>query len=99
MSELLNEEFTGITDVGAKFGKREWINQFDNEWSRRLRTFSVERQQVRFIGRVAISTGRIRYQRLRNVYTTVYTHVWYETNGKWQMVSLQDTPVTPPGMK
>jgi ketosteroid isomerase-like protein len=89
ISGCLSDEFTGLTALGRKFNRSEWAAQFSSAWSRPFRNFSVEQQQVRVYGELAVVTGMIRYPRNQ----VVYTHVWLRKDAKWRLIALHESPV------
>ena len=90
MSSLLADGFVGISDVGRKLERDDWIAQYSHESSRALRNFSVRNQQVRVQDGIAVVTGEVQYSRPRGFYVTAYTHVWRNFDSKWRMISLQE---------
>jgi ketosteroid isomerase-like protein len=93
--ELLSSDLTFIGTSGSFRDKTGYIASRKDSWIPRAETYVYSEMAVRFYGGVAIVTGREATTGTGVQFEGRFTHVWAKRNGRWVLVAIQRTNITP----
>jgi len=93
--QLLSADLTFIGTSGSFRDKTEFIASRKDSWIPRSETYTYSEMTVRFYGSAAIVTGREATTGTGVAFQGRFTHVWAKRQGRWQLVAIQRTDITP----
>jgi ketosteroid isomerase-like protein len=93
--QLLAADLTFIGTSGSFRDKTGFIASRKDSWIPRSETYTYSEMTVRFYGGAAIVTGREATTGTGVQFQGRFTHVWAKRNGKWLLVAIQRTGITP----
>ena len=93
--QLLSADLTFIGTSGSFRDKTSFIASRNDSWIPRSETYTYSEMTVRFYGNAAVVTGREATTGTGVAFQGRFTHVWAKRQGKWQLVAIQRTDITP----
>src|SRR4030095_16832668 len=93
--ELLSPDLTFVGTSGSFRNKEHFIGSRTDSWIPRAETYTYSEMTVRFYGSSAIVTGREATTGKGVEFQARFTHVWARNKGKWRLVAIQRTDITP----
>ena len=93
--ELLASDLTFIGTSGSFRDKIGFMDSRKDSWIPRAETYTYSDLTVRFYGSAAIVTGREATTGTGVAFQGRFTHVWARREGKWRLVAIQRTDITP----
>ena len=93
--QLLSADLTFIGTSGSFRDKTSFIASRKDSWIPRSETYTYSEMTVRFYGNAAVVTGREATTGTGVAFQGRFTHVWAKRQGKWQLVAIQRTDITP----
>jgi ketosteroid isomerase-like protein len=93
--QLLSSDLTFIGTSGSIRDKTGFIASRKDSWIPRAESYTYSEMTVRFYGSAAIVTGREATTGTGVAFHGRFTHVWAKRQGKWQLVAIQRTNITP----
>ena len=93
--QLLSPDLTFIGTSGSFRNKNGFIASRNNSSIPRANTYTYSELSVRFYGDTAIVTGREETTGTGVTFQGRFTHVWAKRLGKWLLVAIQRTDITP----
>ena len=93
--QLLSSDLTFIGTSGSFRNKTGFIASRKDSWIPRAETYTYSELTVRFYGGTAIVTGREATTGAGVTFQGRFTHVWARRKGKWLLVAIQRTDITP----
>src|ERR1044071_1368845 len=93
--QLLSTDLTFIGTSGSFRDKTGFIASRKDSLIPRSQTYIYSEMTVRFYGSAAIVTGREGTTGTGVAFQGRFTHVWAKRQGKWQLVAIQRTDITP----
>ena len=93
--QLLSADLTFIGTSGSFRDKTGFIASRKDSWIPRSETYTYSEMTVRFYGNAAVVTGREATTGAGVAFQGRFTHVWAKRQGKWQLVAIQRTDITP----
>jgi len=93
--QLLSADLTFIGTSGSSRSKTDFIASRKDSWIPRANTYTYSEISVRFYGGTAIVTGREATTGTGVTFQGRFTHVWAKRHGKWFLVAIQRTDITP----
>ena len=92
---LLSPDLTFVGTSGSFRNKSGFIASRDTSWIPRAETYTSTEVSVRFYGETAIVTGLGATTGAGVTAKARFTHVWAKRKGKWLLVAIQRTEVSP----
>jgi uncharacterized protein (TIGR02246 family) len=92
---LLSSDLTFVGTSGSFRTKTGFIASRDTSWIPRAETYTSTDVSVRFYGETAIVTGLGATTGAGVTAKARFTHVWAKRKGKWLLVAIQRTEVSP----
>ena len=93
--QLLSADLTFIGTSGSFRDKTGFIASRKDSWIPRSETYKYSEMTVRFYGSAAIVTGREATTGTGVAFQGRFTHVWAKRQGRWRLVAIQRTNITP----
>jgi ketosteroid isomerase-like protein len=93
--QLLSSDLTFVGTSGSFRDKTRFIASRKDSWIPRAETYTYSEMMVRFYGSAAIVTGREATTGTGVAFQGRFTHVWAKRKGKWLLVAIQRTDITP----
>jgi len=93
--QLLSADLTFIGTSGSFRDKTSFIASRKDSWIPRSDTYTYSEMTVRFYGSAAIVTGREATTGTGVAFQGRFTHVWAKRQGRWRLVAIQRTNITP----
>jgi len=93
--QLLSADLTFIGTSGSFRDKTGFIASRKDSWIPRSETYTYSEMTVRFYGSAAIVTGREATTGTGVAFQGRFTHVWAKRQGRWRLVAIQRTNITP----
>jgi len=93
--QLLSADLTFIGTSGSFRDKTSFIASRKDSWIPRSETYTYSEMTVRFYGSAAIVTGREATTGTGVAFQGRFTHVWAKRQGRWRLVAIQRTNITP----
>lgn len=93
--QLLSADLTFIGTSGSFRDKAGLIASRKDSWIPRSETYTYSEMTVRFYGSAAIVTGREATTGTGVAFQGRFTHVWAKRQGRWRLVAIQRTNITP----
>jgi len=93
--QLLSADLTFIGTSGSFRDKTGFIASRKDSWIPRSETYTYSEMTVRFYGSAAIVTGREATTGTGVAFQGRFTHVWAKRRGRWRLVAIQRTNITP----
>lgn len=93
--QLLSADLTFIGTSGSFRDKAGFIASRKDSWIPRSETYAYSEMTVRFYGSAAIVTGREATTGTGVAFRGRFTHVWAKRQGRWRLVAIQRTNITP----
>jgi uncharacterized protein (TIGR02246 family) len=93
--QLLSADLTFIGTSGSFRDKTSFIASRKDSWIPRSETYTYSEMTVRFFGSAAIVTGREATTGTGVAFQGRFTHVWAKRQGRWRLVAIQRTNITP----
>ncbi len=93
--QLLSADLTFIGTSGSFRDKTSFIASRKESWIPRSDTYTYSEMTVRFYGSAAIVTGREATTGTGVAFQGRFTHVWAKRQGRWRLVAIQRTNITP----
>jgi uncharacterized protein (TIGR02246 family) len=93
--QLLSADLTFIGTSGSFRDKTSFIASRKDSWIPRSDTYTYSEMTVRFFGSAAIVTGREATTGTGVAFQGRFTHVWAKRQGRWRLVAIQRTNITP----
>ena len=93
--QLLSPDLTFIGTSGSFRNKNGFIASRNSSGIPRANTYTYSEISVRFYGGTAIVTGREATTGTGVTFQGRFTHVWAKHQGKWLLVAIQRTDITP----
>jgi len=93
--QLLSADLTFIGTSGTFRDKTSFIASRKDSWIPRSETYTYSEMTVRFYGSAAIVTGREATTGTGVAFQGRFTHVWAKRQGRWRLVAIQRTNITP----
>jgi ketosteroid isomerase-like protein len=93
--QLLSADLTFIGTSGNFRDKTGFIASRKDSWIPRSETYTYSEMTVRFYGSAAIVTGREATTGTGVAFQGRFTHVWAKRRGRWRLVAIQRTNITP----
>ena len=93
--QLLSADLTFIGTSGSFRHKTSFIASRKDSWIPRSETYTYSEMTVRFYGSAAIVTGREATTGTGVAFQGRFTHVWAKRQGRWRLVAIQRTNITP----
>ena len=92
---LLSPDLTFVGTSGSFRNKSGFIASRDTSWIPRAETYTSNEVSVRFYGETAVVTGLGATTGAGVTAKARFTHVWAKSKGKWLLVAIQRTEVSP----
>ena len=93
--QLLSPDLTFIGTSGSFRSKTDFIASRNNSLIPSANTYTYSEISVRFYGGTAVVTGREETTGTGVTFQGRFTHVWAKRQGKWLLVAIQRTDITP----
>jgi ketosteroid isomerase-like protein len=93
--QLLSADLTFIGTSGSFRDRTGFIASRKDSWIPRSETYTYSEMTVRFYGSAAIVTGREATTGTGVAFQGRFTHVWAKRQGRWRLVAIQRTNITP----
>ena len=93
--QLLSVDLTFIGTSGSFRDKTSFIASRKDSWIPRSETYTYSEMTVRFYGSAAIVTGHEATTGTGVAFQGRFTHVWAKRQGRWRLVAIQRTNITP----
>jgi ketosteroid isomerase-like protein len=93
--QLLSADLTFIGTSGSFRDKTSFIASRKDSWIPRSETYTYSEMTVRFYGSAAIVTGREATTGTGVAFQGRFTHMWAKRQGRWRLVAIQRTNITP----
>ena len=93
--QLLSADLTFTGTSGSFRDKTGFIASRKDSWIPRSKTYTYSEMTVRFYGSAAIVTGREATTGTGVAFQGRFTHVWAKRQGRWRLVAIQRTNITP----
>ena len=93
--QLLSADLTFIGTSGSFRDKTSFIASRKDSWIPHSETYTYSEMTVRFYGSAAIVTGREATTGTGVAFQGRFTHVWAKRQGRWRLVAIQRTDITP----
>jgi ketosteroid isomerase-like protein len=93
--QLLSADLTFIGTSGSFRDKTGFIASRKDSWIPRSETYTYSEMTVRFYGSAAIVTRREATTGTGVAFQGRFTHVWAKRQGRWRLVAIQRTNITP----